>query len=365
MNYRRMPIEVESPEQLGYDTIKYNLSESSVSDLKAKDIGKFDENLLLCYGDHFGLVELRKKIAKSEGIEDINQIIITPGAIAALFFVNTALLSPGDHCIVMHPNYATNFETPRAIGCQIDYLKIDPNGPFLDKEFIIKKVKENTQLISITSPHNPTGRLIPFDDLMWLIEFTKERNIFLLMDETYREIPFGKKAHTLAALQSNHVISVSSLSKSLGLPGIRIGWLVCKNPKLIEQFLAAKEQIVLCNSIIDESLALNALLIKAQLLAEIKQNLEEKFTLLKFWLSQEDRVETIVPEGGCVCLVKIKKTIDTNKFYELLLKQYSTYVGPGHWFEVSDQYFRLGFGWPTKTEFEKGLNNISLALNHF
>jgi hypothetical protein len=50
MQYRRMPIEVESPEQLGYDTIKYNLSESSVSDLFLKDLGKLDDNILLCFG---------------------------------------------------------------------------------------------------------------------------------------------------------------------------------------------------------------------------------------------------------------------------------------------------------------------------
>ena len=365
MHYRRMSIEVESPEQLGYDTIKHNLSESSVSDLFLKDLGKLDENLLLCYGDHYGLVELRKKIARDENVKNINHILITPGAIGALFFINTSLLEQGDHVIVMHPNYATNFETPRAIGCQISYLKVEADKAFLDKVLIEKNVKENTQLISITSPHNPTGRVLLEEDFNWLLNFTQERNIFLLIDETYREIPFGVKSKSLYALRGSNVISVSSVSKAYGLPGLRIGWLVCENDKLIENFLAAKEQIVLCNSVIDEHLALNALVQKTHILKNVEQHLETNFQLVKEWLSSEDRVETILPQGGCVCLVKIKKKIDTSKFYELLLKQYSTYVGPGHWFEVGDDHFRLGFGWPTKSELEKGLRNISLALNHF
>jgi aspartate/methionine/tyrosine aminotransferase len=365
MQYRRMPIEVESPEQLGYDTIKYNLSESSVSDLFLKDLGKLDDNILLCYGDHYGLVDLRKKIAKDEGIKNINHVLITPGAIGALFFINTSLLGKGDHVIVMHPNYATNFETPRAIGCEISYLKVEPNKYFLDKEFIENNVKENTQLISITSPHNPTGRMLSELDIEWLLHFTKERNIFLLIDETYREIPFGELSKSLLALRGSHVISVTSVSKAYGLPGLRIGWLVCENDKIMENFLAAKEQIVLCNSVVDEQLALNALVQKSHLLKNVEQHLETNFQLLKEWLATEDRVETNLPQGGCVCLIKIKKKIETAKFYELLLKQYSTYVGPGHWFEVSDDYFRLGFGWPTKEELKKGLQNISMALNHF
>jgi aspartate/methionine/tyrosine aminotransferase len=365
MQYRRMSIEVESPEQLGYDTIKYNLSESSVSDLFLKDLGKLDENILLCYGDHYGLVDLRKKIARDEGIKKINHILITPGAIGALFFINTSLLDKGDHVIVMHPNYATNFETPRAIGCEISYLKVDPNREFLDKDFIEKNTKENTQLISITSPHNPTGRVISDEEFNWLLNFTQKRNIYLLVDETYREIPFGQKSKSLLALRASNVISVSSVSKAYGLPGLRIGWLVCENDKLIENFLAAKEQIVLCNSVIDEQLALNALVQKTHILKNVEQHLETNYQLVKEWLSQEERVETNLPQGGCVSLIRIKLKINKEKFYDLLLKQYSTYVGPGHWFELSDDYFRLGFGWPSAKELEKGLRNISLALNHF
>src|SRR4051794_2304717 len=87
VRYRRMPIEIESPEQLGYDSIAYNLSESSVADrrLRDLDIDVDIDDLLLCYGDHLGHAGLRDAIAGGgEGVT-ADDVIVTPGAAAALF----------------------------------------------------------------------------------------------------------------------------------------------------------------------------------------------------------------------------------------------------------------------------------------
>src|SRR5262245_38787894 len=104
-----MPIEVESPEQLGYDTITNNLSESSVSDRRLADLAldvPVDE-LLLCYGDHLGDPALRAAVAAGAGNLDPDDVLVTPGAAAALFAAATALLEPDDHIVVVRTNYAT------------------------------------------------------------------------------------------------------------------------------------------------------------------------------------------------------------------------------------------------------------------
>ncbi|HEV7524301.1 MAG TPA: aspartate aminotransferase, partial [Acidimicrobiia bacterium] len=125
-----MPIEVESPEQLGYDTITNNLSESSVSDRRLADLGidfggaggpALDE-LLLCYGDHLGDPVLRDAVAAGGDGLRAEDVIVTPGAAAALFATATSLLEPGDHAVVVRTNYATNLETPRAIGAELDVV---------------------------------------------------------------------------------------------------------------------------------------------------------------------------------------------------------------------------------------------------
>src|SRR5690349_16968189 len=113
-----MPIEVESPEELGYDAIANNLSESSFSD---RTLGEYEievdaGGLLLQYGDHLGAPALREQVASDAPALDPADVIVTPGAATALFITATALLEQGDHALVASPNYATNLETPRAIG---------------------------------------------------------------------------------------------------------------------------------------------------------------------------------------------------------------------------------------------------------
>ncbi len=73
MQYRRMPIEIEAPEGFGYDKIDYNLSESSFTDQRLRDLGISVDDLLLCYSDHMGKVELRDVIAREVSLtaEDV------------------------------------------------------------------------------------------------------------------------------------------------------------------------------------------------------------------------------------------------------------------------------------------------------
>src|SRR3954447_17472718 len=154
-----MPIEVESPEQLGYDSITYNLSESSVSDRRLSDLGldiDLDE-LVLCYGDHLGDPVLRGAVWTRDDNSAADDVLVTPGAAAALFCTATALLDPGDHMVVVRTNYATNLETPRAIGADLDIVDLSyDDGWELDPDRIAQRVRPGvTKLISVTCPHNP------------------------------------------------------------------------------------------------------------------------------------------------------------------------------------------------------------------
>ncbi len=364
MDYKRMPIEIESPEQLGYSTIKYNLTESSISDTLFSDIQLNINDLKLCYGDHLGKPELRKLIVEDFPTLSEENVLITAGAASALFIISTSLLDKKDHLIVIRPNYASNIETPRAIGCEIDYVDLKFKNDFsVSVDDIRSKIKSNTKLISITHPHNPTGMTIPQDTMMELATLCEKNNCFLLVDETYRELNLEKN-YPLGASLHNRIISVSSVSKAYGLPGIRIGWLVTQNAALLEKFLAAKEQIFVCNSVIDEEIAFQYLIKKDFYFKEIKKHISKNYQTLIDWISAEKRMEMVKPHGGVVCFPRIKNTkIDFKKFYETLNNKYQTYVGPGHWFEMPENYMRIGYGWPTNEELKQGLKNISRCLD--
>lgn len=364
MLYRRMPIEIESPEEMGYATIACNLSESSIWDARLGDWTQGLEGLTLCYGEHRGGAALREAIAAPhEGVR-ADDVLAVPGAAAALFIVNSSLLDANSSMLVVRPNYATNIETPRLLKCSIEYLDLKFENRFeLDLDEVASRITAQTRLISVTYPHNPTGVTLSETKLRDLVELAERRDCYLLVDETYRDLQRGPSP-PLAAQLSRRAISVSSLSKAFGLPGIRMGWIVCRNRDLQNLFLAAKEQIFICNSVLDEEIARRVLSERDALLSAIRARVAENHEIVSHWMAGEDCLEWIPPQGGVVCLPRMKTglAIDTNVFYKTLLQSFATYVGPGHWFELSDRYFRLGYGWEQKAKLSEGLRNISSAL---
>jgi aspartate/methionine/tyrosine aminotransferase len=364
MRYVRMPIEVESPEEYGYGNIRYNLSESSISDQSLAGLGLTIPNLTLLYAEHRGSRRLRELIVAEQPELGADDVLIAGGAATALFIVSTALLGTSDHLVVVRPNYATNLETPRAIGCSIRFIDLKFESGFrLDFDALAAAITPQTRLVSVTCPHNPSGVMFTAEELQRLVALTAARGCYLLVDETYRDLSYDGRLPQAASL-GRHVIGVTSLSKAYGIPGIRIGWLITRDPKLQELFLAAKEQISICGSVIDEWVAEQVLAGRAGLLEPTLVEMRARRQLVSDWLAQEPLLECVPPQGGVVCFPRMRAEPPggTVGFYRRLLELQGTYVGPGHWFEMSDLFFRLGYGWPTRPELEAGLAGISKAL---
>ena len=363
MQYVRMPIEVESPEEIGYDRIRYNLSESSITDQRLSDLGMVLPDVPLVYNEHRGSERLRSLII--DGVPGLSaaDVLITEGAAGALFIVSTALLAAKDHLVVVRPNYATNIETPRAIGCDISFLDLSFDQGFeLDIAALGALVRPETKVISITCPHNPTGVLLREPELRQVADLAKNNGSYLVVDETYRDLSMDTVL-PLAASLGSHVISVSSLSKAYGVPGIRLGWLISSNPELQEIFLAAKEQITICGSILHEAIGEHVLQNRIAIIEPRLKEMRRRRQTVEDWMNTEDLLEWVRPSGGVVCFPRMRETPrgGTDAFYKRLM-DYGTYVGPGHWFEMPDTYFRLGYGWPSASELEYGLQGISRAL---
>ncbi|MFD2052464.1 aminotransferase class I/II-fold pyridoxal phosphate-dependent enzyme [Mesorhizobium calcicola] len=364
MNYTRMVIEKEAPEEYGYDRIRYNLSESSIADQKLSDIRLSLPDLTLFYGEHRGDKELRALIAAQDAGVSPDDVLVTAGAAGALFIISTSLLSADDHLVVIRPNYATNIETPRAIGCAIGFVDLAfEDGFAIDVGQVAAAIQPNTRLISVTCPHNPTGTMMGRAELDALIALAESRNCHLLVDETYRDLSYGKRLPSAASL-SPRAISVSSLSKAFGIPGIRIGWLITRDAELQEKFLAAKEQIGICGSVIDEGIARGMLQRRDAFLAALLPEMAKRRDIVQAWIDREPLVDWVRPEGGVVGFprLNVDPGFDLDRFYVNLLENHGAYVGPGHWFEMPKRFFRVGFGWPTEAELRGGLDAISAAL---
>jgi len=365
MKLIRMPIEMESPEQFGYDRIKYNLTESSVRDRTLQDIGLSLNDDLLCYGDHVGREDLRQAIADISGDVDVDDVLVTPGAAAALFFTSMAMLNDGDHIVVMRPNYATNIETPRMMGCDISYYDLlFEEGFKFNLERLSQLIRPSTRFISLTFPHNPTGTSVSPETLLQVIKFAEELGIRLLIDETYREMTRGPMLPSAASL-SPIVVAVSSLSKTYGVPGVRIGWVICRDKEFMNKLLCAKEQVVICGSVLDEAAALKVLHSRDEWIPYNNNLIAMQLDMVRSWVKNDSRFEWVEPAGGCVCFPRIRPDLDVNidEFYAVLNNEFGVYVGPGHWFEQSRRHFRVGYAWPLKEELVGGLKGLSAALD--
>jgi aspartate/methionine/tyrosine aminotransferase len=364
--YRRMPIEIESPEELGYDAIANNLSESSFSDMRLSDYGIDADvsELVLQYGDHLGSPALRELIAADGPPVRPDDVIVTAGAAAALFITATALLGPGEHAVIASPNYATNLETPLAIGAQVERLELRFEERWeIDVEQLEASLRPETCLVSLTYPHNPTGAMIDPHTLESIVAIVERHgSARLLVDETYRELAYGEPLPPVASL-SPRAIGISSMSKTYGLPGLRIGWLACRDRELAQTLLAAKEQILICGATVDEELARRVLARREQILPAIREKVDRHLAIVRDWIADQDIFEWVEPSAGVVGFVRFRSAaeVDPDRFYDSLLAEHGTYVGPGHWFGQDRHSFRLGFAWPQTDELERGLAGLTAA----
>jgi aspartate/methionine/tyrosine aminotransferase len=151
------------------------------------------------------------------------------------------------------------------------------------------------------------------------------------------------------------------LSKAYGLPGVRQGWAVARDPGVLESLLAAKEQIVICGSALDEAVAANVLARRDEILGPIRQRAADHFGMVRTWMADQTLLSWVEPQGGVVAFPRLADEVDPDEFYRHLNSVSGTYVGEGHWFDADRHHFRLGYAWPTTDELRNGLAAITRA----
>lgn len=353
-------MEAESPEEIGYERIVANLAESSCRDRRLGELGIDLREEVLLYGDHRGLRPLREDLAAEAGVH-ADDVLVTAGAAMALFVAAACLLGPEAHLVVVAPNYATNLETPFALGAPATHLALRIEEGFaLDLDRVAAAMRPDTRLVSITTPHNPSGAELELATLRGLVALVEAHGAHLLVDETYRDM--AGRPLPIAASLSPRVLSVASVSKTFGVPGIRVGWVICADRALQARMLAAKEQIVLTGSVLDEVVALRVRQRRAALLPEIHAHIARQRAVVDAWMAREGRLEWAPPPSGVVAFPRIRVPVDTDRFYAHLTAA-GVHVGPGRWFGEDPRHFRIGWGWPTPAELDLGLAAISAALD--
>jgi aspartate/methionine/tyrosine aminotransferase len=334
---------------------KYTLSASDCESMNITELlGTADHesldlwnNLKLGYTETKGHPLLRNEISdlyKKTGSDDICVLVPEEGIFIAL----NVILNPGDHAIIMDPAYQSLLEIPAAIGCEVTKwpVQLKNNKWFLDPGFLQKAIKRNTKLIIINFPHNPTGFIPDPDDLNDIIETVVKNNIYLFSDEMYRHLELSK-SHIYDSVTDiyDNGISLSGLSKSFGLPGLRTGWIATRNKELLDKIERFKDYTTICNSAVSEILGIIALRNKDHIIgANLNLILENIKIALELFRNHSDLLTWIEPEGSSVAFPFLDKKFPVEEFCKKLLEQKSVLLLPAKMFNFPGNHFRIGLG---------------------
>ncbi len=350
--------------------VKYLLSPSDCESLSVAELlqGADAESLemwtglVLSYTESAGHPLLREEISRLyQKITADDVMIAAPEE--AIFIVLNTLLAPGDHVVCVFPAYQSLYEIPRALGCQVTFwtFELNSNSWHLDLNRLEELLNERTRLLVVNFPHNPTGFLPSRAELDAIVSLARRRGLYILCDEMYRLIEYDP-ARRLPAMCDLYEkgISLSGLSKSFALPGLRLGWLATQERARLDQWLGLKDYTTICNSAPSEILGIMALRagekIIARNLAIIQENLQ---VAGQFFAEHAAQFNWIAPQAGSIAFPQWLGHMPVDQLCEELVTQQGVMIVPGSIFDVSGNHFRLGLG---RRNFPEALNHVGEYL---
>lgn len=266
----------------------------------------------------------------------------------AIFLAMHVLLTPGDHVIALTPSYQSLTEVARAIGCEVTAwpIRLGEAGWRLDLDQLAAAVTPRTRLLVINFPNNPTGLLPARAELDAILDLARRHGLAVFSDEMYRwlEPDPARRLPAVADLYERG-ISLSGLSKSFALAGLRLGWLATRAPGVIERALALKDYTTICHSAPSEALALMALRARDRILARNLDLIRANTRLAaEFFTARPGLFRWLPPDAGSVAFPLWTGPGAVDALCTALVEQQGVMVVPAGMFDDPGAHFRVGLG---------------------
>ena len=335
-------------------SVKYLLSSSDCDGILLSELLEMADaelyyhwnNLALGYTESLGHPLLREEVAKLyQGISADDCLVVVPEE--GIYLALNSILNKGDHVICTYPGYQSLYEVAESLDCEV--TKWEPeeeNGWRFNPEFLDQNIRPNTKLLIVNFPHNPTGYLPSREDYQRIVDTARKNNIYLFSDEMYRFLEHDENERLPSACEIyEKAISLFGMSKTFGMAGARIGWIVTKDKGCYTRMAAIKDYTTICSSATSEILSIIALRSKEKIidkhLARIKRNIG---LLDSFFEKYEDRFAWIKPKAGTIAFPKLKGDVNTLDFCQKVVKEANIMLLPSTVYDFDERHFRLGFG---------------------
>ena len=299
-----------------------------------------------------GLLELRQavsqKVKNENGIEadPESEILITAGAIQALTIVMLALLDSGDEVVIPSPAFFFGGTVQLAGGKPVYAPMQEKNGFRLDADVVERFITPKTKVLILNSPVNPTGYVASRDDIEAIAKLAEKRDLIIISDESYESLVYdGAVHHSIASVEyiKEKVITVQSFSKSYGLPGWRMGFVIAER-NLVEEFVKVFEYVSGFCNYVAQKVAIAAIMGPQGWRQNFRHAYQKKRNLVAEGFFEKGPLSFLVPKGGPFFFLNIVETgLTCEAFREYLLGNFGIPVTPGTAFQ-SDRHVRLPFG---------------------
>lgn len=338
--------------------VRYDIAESGILPLSTEDLLAFeppdrrDETLKsllqlpLGYSEARGTAALRGMLAATYARGDAEHILVTTGAIEANYLLFNVLLDAGDHMIAPFPAYQQLYSVPAAIGCDVSLWHVGPDTNYqYDVDALERLVTPRTKVIVVNTPHNPTGAMLAPKDAARVFAIALSVGATVIGDEAYRwlAVPDGDSFAPPFFDMGERGISVGTLSKPFGLPGLRIGW-IAGPPDLIQRCWSLRDYISLSPGKLNDAIAQLGMRHRERIIARNTEIIRANLATATEWVhARADFLSWTPPRGGLLALLKYDLPMDSLPLADKLATEYSVMLAPGSAFGY-ERHLRLGIG---------------------
>ena len=334
-------------------------------------LGDLDPNQSLDWNsrDFRGLPELREHALAQAGLTEIctpADVLITAGAAEANYLSIMQRLQPGERIVIETPGWPQAEVLAKAKGAEIvKVTRNEADGWRLPLDQLKSAVTPGTQMIFLTNPNNPTGNLMSASEVAEVVAIADRVGAWLLIDEVYAGLEWqGPRAPSVAGLYERG-ITTGSVSKALGLQGLRIGWMICPDAEHMRDALILRENSSEIMNIMGEVIAEVALRPQryAVALDRARHDGAANLARMNTWATAQKHLSWVPPQAGLIGLARLSEGIDSDAFARFLLAPpYRTFLLPGSAYDLPE-HIRLGVGGGAGVRLEDGLDRLSQALH--
>ena len=332
-------------------------------------VGALADPAVLTYDPaSLGTVTARAAVAAgyTTTVVDPARVVLTASTSEAYAFLFKLLCDPGDHVATPRPSYPLFDLLTSLEGVEPRPYRLDPAGGWaIDRDSLMQALTPRTRAILVVSPNNPTGSCLRAADRDWLVELARDRQLALIADEVFADYPLAPRrdASSLLGTSGALTFTLGGLSKSAGLPQMKLAWTVISGPD--DLVAAARDRLdLLADSYLSVSTPVQVA--APRLLAAgrdvqraIRPRLVANLETIRRFVKRAPAMSVYEPEGGWSAVIRVPAILSEDQWVLRLIDDCGVLVHPGYFFDLDTGVHLVVSLLPAPDVFETGLSAIA------